>query len=268
MTAADSRKIDILYVEDDRAFAELCSVYLEREGDTFSIQWEGKPSDALKVFKSNAIDCIVSDYDMGEMHGLEFLKAVRTHNEDVPFILFTGKGSEAVASEAISFGLTDYLQKGGGVEQYSILANRIKNAVESHRRQQEAQRYHTQLDAIARHSSDAIIVMDGDSRIHYANPAVIDHFGYAPDEIRDKRLTALMPERLRDRHVSGVDRYIRTGEKSVNWTAVDFNGIHKEGHEIPLSVSYGEYQREGEQRFIGIIRQRVETDAPANTEEK
>ena len=139
MSAPDSRKIDILYVEDDRDFAELCSVYLEREVDTFSIHWEGKPSDGLSVFNNNTIDCIISDYDMAEMHGLEFLKAVRTHNEDIPFILFTWKEHEEVAREAISFGLTDYLQKGGGIEQYSILADRIENAVRSHRRQQERQ---------------------------------------------------------------------------------------------------------------------------------
>jgi hypothetical protein len=46
-------------------------------------------------------------------------------------VLFTGKGSETVASEAISAGVTDYLQKGTGTDQFVILANRIENAVES-----------------------------------------------------------------------------------------------------------------------------------------
>lgn len=43
--------------------------------------------------------------------------------------LFTGKGSEEVASEAISAGVSDHLQKESGTDQYAILANRIENLV-------------------------------------------------------------------------------------------------------------------------------------------
>ncbi|WP_234972357.1 sensor histidine kinase [Halobaculum gomorrense] len=44
------------------------------------------------------------------------------------FILFTGRGSEEIASRAISAGVTDYLQK-RGTEQYDLLATRIRHAV-------------------------------------------------------------------------------------------------------------------------------------------
>ncbi len=56
--------------------------------------------------------------------GIEFLESVRAIDEKLPFILFTGKGSEEVASEAISAGVTDYLQKHQGTDQYTMLANR------------------------------------------------------------------------------------------------------------------------------------------------
>ena len=52
------------------------------------------------------------------MDGLAFFGAVRDINLDLPFILFTGKGSEKIASEAFSAGVTDYLQKSTEVEQY------------------------------------------------------------------------------------------------------------------------------------------------------
>jgi signal transduction histidine kinase len=51
----------------------------------------------------------------------------------MPFILFTNKGSADIASEAIEAGVTDYLRKGGGPEQYEVLANRITNAVQQER---------------------------------------------------------------------------------------------------------------------------------------
>jgi DNA-binding NtrC family response regulator len=72
---------------------------------------------------------IISDYDMPGMDGLEFLRTVRETRPDLPFILFTGKGSEAVASEAIAADVTHYFQKRSGPEQYELLANRIENAV-------------------------------------------------------------------------------------------------------------------------------------------
>jgi PAS domain S-box-containing protein len=81
----------------------------------------------------DGVDCIVSDYEMPETDGIEFLETVREEHPELPFILFTGQGSEAIASDAISSGVTDYLQKGRGTEQFTLLANRIENAVEATR---------------------------------------------------------------------------------------------------------------------------------------
>lgn len=50
--------------------------------------------------------------------GVEFLQTVRERDEELPFILSTGKGSEEVASEVISVGVTDALQRGSGLEPY------------------------------------------------------------------------------------------------------------------------------------------------------
>jgi DNA-binding NtrC family response regulator len=60
---------------------------------------------------------------------LEFLDRLRQHRSELPFILFTGKGNEEIASEAITAGVTDYLQKETGTDQYRVLANRIHNSV-------------------------------------------------------------------------------------------------------------------------------------------
>ncbi|MFB6149445.1 MAG: PAS domain S-box protein, partial [Halobacteriales archaeon] len=62
----------------------------------------------------------------------------RSGSNDLPFLLFTGKGSEEVASDAITAGATDYLQKGSGTEQYELLANRVVNAVDQYRSKRRA----------------------------------------------------------------------------------------------------------------------------------
>ena len=89
--------------------------------------------EAERVLAEMDIDCIVCDYQMPGTDGLEFLRRIRDRDPNKPFILFTNKGSADVASEAIEAGVTDYLRKGGGPEQYEVLANRIANAVQQER---------------------------------------------------------------------------------------------------------------------------------------
>ncbi|MGQ3328595.1 PAS domain-containing protein [Halorubrum sp. FL23] len=129
--------IAVLHVDDEPDFADLTATFLEREDDRFEVETATSACDALATFELPAFDCIVSDHDMPSMNGIEFLEEVREECPDLPFILYTGKGSEEVASDAITAGVTDYLQKGSGTDHYAVLANRIGNVVESRRSQQK-----------------------------------------------------------------------------------------------------------------------------------
>lgn len=132
--------VHILHVDDEPHFAELTANYLEREDNRFTIQTATSVTEGLDRISDRPPDCIISDYEMPGHGGLEFLRRVRDKQPEMPFILFTGKGSEEVASEAISAGVTDYLQKGTGTEQYELLANRIDNAIEARRATQRVAR--------------------------------------------------------------------------------------------------------------------------------
>jgi len=131
--------IRILHVDDEPGFAEMASEFLSREDDRFDIENALNTADGLAKLESSEFDCIISDFDMPDRNGIEFLEEIRTIQPDLPFILFTGKGSEEIASEAISAGVTDYLQKQGGLDQFALLGNRIENAV-TKRRTEEALR--------------------------------------------------------------------------------------------------------------------------------
>jgi len=132
--------IRILHVDDDPDFAALTAEFLELEDDRFSVSDASDANEGLRTLGEGEFDCIVSDYDMPGPNGIEFLSRVRDRDPDIPFILFTGKGSEEVASDAISAGVTDYLQKDTGSEQYELLANRIATAVEQYRTERELER--------------------------------------------------------------------------------------------------------------------------------
>ncbi|MFD1687570.1 hybrid sensor histidine kinase/response regulator [Halobellus litoreus] len=127
-----SDTIDVLHVDDDPDFTDLAATFLERVDSRIAVRAADSAAEGRDVLADHDVDCIVSDYDMPGADGIELLEAVREEYPDLPFILYTGKGSEEVASDAISAGVTDYLQKGTGSEQYELLANRIVNAVDAH----------------------------------------------------------------------------------------------------------------------------------------
>lgn len=131
--------ISVLTVDDDRATVDLTATYLERN-DGFSVTTATGPDEALDRIRDRPPDCVVSDYEMPGMNGLELFDVVHEEFPTLPFILYTGKGSEAVAGRAVSAGVTDYLQKQSGAEQYDLLANRIRNAVQARRETERANR--------------------------------------------------------------------------------------------------------------------------------
>jgi len=133
MIDAVPETIRVLHVDDDPGFAETAAAFLDREDDRIEVETATGAEGGLERLATAEFDAVVSDYQMPGRNGIEFLQEVRDRDTEIPFVLFTGKGSEDVASDAISAGVTDYLQKGTGTEQYQLLANRVANAVEAHR---------------------------------------------------------------------------------------------------------------------------------------
>ena len=140
--------VRVLHVDDEPGFAATAAEFLEREDDRLAVVTAESAEAALSTLAAEPVDCVVSDYEMPDRDGLELFEAVRERHGDLPFLLFTGRGNEAVAADAVSAGVTDYLQKGTGTEQYAILANRVVNAVEGHRATERARRQERISDLI------------------------------------------------------------------------------------------------------------------------
>ncbi|WP_299334624.1 PAS domain S-box protein [Haloplanus sp.] len=180
----------VLHVDDDGEHAELVATFLEREDDRLAVETAISAAEGLDRLADGRFDCVVSDYEMPEQNGIGFLEAVRESHSEIPFILYTGKGSEAVASEAISAGVTDYLQKDGGTEQYAVLANRIRNAVDRHRAERASRRQRRAIET----TQDGISLLDDDGVFIYVNEAYADLYGYDPDEMIGEKWELVYPE--------------------------------------------------------------------------
>jgi len=103
-------------------------------------------------------------------------------------------------------------------------------------------------------ASDGIISIDATSTILFANTASGKIFGYTREELIGTDLTILMPDYLRRMHRAAVSRYLETGKRHISWEAVQLPGRHRDGHEIPLEISFAEYQQDRKHVFIGIVR--------------
>lgn len=103
-------------------------------------------------------------------------------------------------------------------------------------------------------ASDAIVTIDAQSTIQYANPATLRIFGWDPSELIGKPLSTLMPERLRHAHTAAFSRYHEFGTRTMAWSAVSVPGLHRSGHEIELEISFGEWRESDRAQFIGVIR--------------
>jgi PAS domain S-box-containing protein len=175
--------IRVLHVDDDPDMTALTGEFLERNSDRLSVVAETSATDALDRITEGNVDCVVADYDMPAMNGLELLERVRERYPNLPYILFTGKGSEEIASDAISAGVSDYLQKGFGAEQYELLANRITNAVDQRRAQGKVETIRRRFGKLVRYATDVISVLDTDGTIRYLTPSVERILGYEPQEL-------------------------------------------------------------------------------------
>ncbi|MHA1366231.1 MAG: response regulator [Candidatus Heimdallarchaeota archaeon] len=126
--------IKILLVDDEENLLEASRLYLEKFSTHYQIQTANSAQKALEIIESVPFDVVISDYQMPVMDGLEFLSKLRDSGNTSSFIIFTGKGREEVAIQALNLGADFYLQKGGdAVSQFRELTNLIDNLVEKKR---------------------------------------------------------------------------------------------------------------------------------------
>ena len=101
---------------------------------------------------------------------------------------------------------------------------------------------------------DAILILDENGEITYANPSVEYIFGYSPAEIVGRDITLLMPEFLRDEGVATLKHRLSGGQAYATWDRIEASALHKNGREMLLEISLGKFQYSNRNLFAGILR--------------
>jgi PAS domain S-box-containing protein len=247
-----SDSIRVLHVDDDPQFRDMTAKFLRQESDRFELIGEDRAAGAQDRLNDaeDEIHCIVSDYSLPDINGIELLKSIRNDYSDLPFIIFTGKGSEAVARDALRAGATDYLQKQSGTQQYDLLANRITNAIEQDRMERELEANRRRLSLFVEQSPFGVVRWDEEFNFARLNDAAEEILGYEESELVGQSWEAIVPESDR----AAVDDVVgnlledKGGYRSVN------ENVRKNGERI-ICEWHNRVVTAGDGTVVGIFSQ-------------
>ena len=242
--------IRVLFVDDEGGLRSVVPEMLERADERLRVEATGDPTTVPDRVRAESFDCVVSDYDMPARDGLELVTEIRTFAPTLPFVLYTGKGSEEIASEAISAGVTDYLQKGSGRDHYELLANRVREAVRGYRAgQREAlteERYRRLVE-----QSVIGISLSQDGVFQYTNQRFNEIFGWAPGELQGKPVTTVIAPDDHDRVEAAITRRESGDVDRVHYVVT---GETKRGEQFEVEVSGGRVDYEGGPAVLGVLQ--------------
>ena len=204
--------------------------------------------DAVRATLADTVpDVIVCDHTLdGSATGLDVIEAVRELNEEVPILYCTAQPDGRLAAQATRLGATEYVP----LDEVDL-----HERVAAHR---PDSRFPTALDssfeAVAGSINDAVITIDAESRIVYANDPAAELTGYDREELLGERFVKLVPDHLEQAHRDGLAEYARTGERTVDWDYLELPLVTATGEERTVAVSFGEFEHGGGWYYTGVLR--------------
>ena len=175
-------RIKILHIDDEVGVLTITKKILEKIDKSFKVYSTGDHKEALDIIRSGDIDCVVSDFKMPLIDGIELAEKVK-EIANIPFILYTGHGSDEVAFKAFSAGVDDYLKKEFDIGHYEVLAQRIRQAVKKEKAKEALKKSETILKAFINSIPDSVFLFDNDLNIVTFNESCADAMKLVPEDM-------------------------------------------------------------------------------------
>jgi PAS domain S-box-containing protein len=215
-------RLQVLLIEDNPGDARLIREMLaEAETSDIGIEFAESLSAGLDILTRGGLDVVLLDLGLPDSQGLATLTRLYSRVPDIPIVVLTGHGDEAIAIEAVKQGAQDYLVKGEVDEK--LLVRSIHYAVERRRLLAELEVSRASFTSIVEKSADGILVLGDDGLVLYANRAVGELMGKSAGTLPGTQipLPALAGERaeVEVAHPEGT-----TGIAEMRVRATDWNG--------------------------------------------
>jgi CheY-like chemotaxis protein len=123
------KHVKVLFVDNDVDFLKSAQQCLEFHGN-YDVDSAFSVAEALEKITKEEIDVIICDIHMPVIDGLQFLKALREKNNNIPFIVFTITQDKEKALRAFNLGANGFVGKLGDPETvFSTLQRCIDKAI-------------------------------------------------------------------------------------------------------------------------------------------
>jgi len=179
VSTASTDDIIVLHIDDDTSQLDFTKIFISKSDPKISVDTVSSHNELL-ARDLTKYDCIISDYAMPKMNGIELAQKIR-ETSDIPIILYTGQGSEEVAELAFSVGIDDYLRKEFDPSHYQVLTKRVRNAVEKDRALKAFIKSRDLLNQFLESALSSIHIFDSDLRLVRTNEQAGRHLGVTDD---------------------------------------------------------------------------------------
>lgn len=198
-----SATLRVLVVEDSEFDARILVAQLRTGGWQVNFRRVATADSLAEALRSEPWDLILCDHTMPGFSAPEALRLLQGTELDIPFIIISGGIDEGVAIEAMKAGAQDFLKKGDTGRLIPAVQRELKDAsVRRARRDAEATLRDSELRyrSVWENSTDAVLLLNPQGLVEFANPAVATVFGRKPDELIGQGLNALQPTQIPPGH--------------------------------------------------------------------
>jgi CheY-like chemotaxis protein len=115
--APEQSEIRVLVVDDEPEFTTLVRQYLEAKSDAARVVTTTDPENAVRLVEQESFDCVISDYAMPEMNGVELLDELDRQAPELPCLIFTNVDEVAVARRTREHGARFLTKQGDPYEE-------------------------------------------------------------------------------------------------------------------------------------------------------
>ena len=214
----EQERIKILHIDDESDFLASTKRFLERRNKNFIVDTTTSAEEGIALLRADGYDVVVADYKLLGMDGLELFRHLRENGNTIPFIMFTGKGREEVAMEALNQGANYYLQKDGNIEYlYGNLAEAIKEKVEQKRTADKIAGLEKEHQIVLDSVPAMIFHVDSNGNYVYVNRLFAETFGLTPEDFKGKPIKTMFPEHGED-YIKIDQEVIKSGLAKIGIT--------------------------------------------------
>jgi PAS domain S-box-containing protein len=263
-----SRPLRILMVEDDEVDMELLLRLLRKGGYEPRHQRVETAPQMLEALQREPWDIVLADYRMPQFSAPQALQVLQKTGLDLPFLVVSGGIGEATAVATMKAGAHDYLMKDNLARLVPAVERELReaeNRSEKRRATEALRESEHRYRLLWETATDAILLMDTQGKIHFANPAVEQVFGYQPEELIGRDVSLLQPVHVRDPDRHDLEGCLIIDGAKFSRRIKEMAALRKDGREIQVEVAFSDMEYSGQRWFVGFVRDVTERNRTEQT---